>query len=269
MEEYKTLFLEEMEKICNSNCIKELIFKLKEHNKDKNNIILDNSNYENYINYVKNNIMFFPFFNNSIFFLTITLNGKIIINDEYRKFKVSTEEEELYNFYIWIVMGIYEVIGHFLKDYFYYLSKFIITEESGSGEESAEGLGEGAGAREGSGEGSGEGSEEGSEEGLDENSSESIEIGKLVEKILFSGNKLYLADILYILDLKNWNKNLNEFCEYFKSGKRKKLKKNGLKEKDLLGFNEECFNILAKFKINKTDLLNFNTDVVISFKKKF
>ena len=228
MEEYKTLFLEEMEKICNSNCIKELIFKLKEHNKDKNNI-----------------------------------------NDEYRKFKVSTEEEELYNFYIWIVMGIYEVIGNFLKDYFYYLSKFIITEESGSGEESAEGLGEGAGAREGSGEGSGEGSEEGSEEGLDENSSESIEIGKLVEKILFSGNKLYLADILYILDLKNWNKNLNEFCEYFKSGKRKKLKKNGLKEKDLLGFNEECFNILAKFKINKADLLNFKTDVFISFKKNY
>lgn len=134
------------------------------------------------------------------------------------------------------------------------------------GEGSGEGSGEGAG--EGSGEGSIEGSGEGSGEGLDENSKESNEGGKLVEKILFSDNKLYLADILYILDLKNWNKNLDEFCEYFTMEKRKKIKKKGLKTKDLLDISEECFNILAKFKINKTDLLNFGTDVAISFFKK-
>ena len=94
-------------------------------------------------------------------------------------------------FFIWIVTGIHEAIGHFLKDYFSYLTKFVISEESASSDESSNG---------------------------------NIEGGDLVEEFLFVNVKqLYSGDIFYILDKNNWNKSLSEFTSYFNSEERKKF----------------------------------------------
>ena len=235
LEEYKTLFFEFLENILKSKCIQELVNQLKEHNKNKNHIISSDNNYSNYINYVKNNILFFPFFNKNNFGLTITLNGKIILNDEYREILMPSSDEQLYNFFIWIVTGIHEAIGHFLKDYFSYLTKFVISEESVSSDESSNGNFEG---------------------------------GDLVEELLFVNVKqLYSGDIFYILDINNWNKSLSEFTSYFNSEERKKIIEKGYTKEDILKLSKELIDLLAKFQFKKSALLNFKTNMNISLKR--
>ena len=235
LEEYKELFFEFLENILKSNCIKQLINQLMEKNKDKNSFIFSDNNYINYINYIINNILFLQFFNENNFGLTITLNGKIIINDEYRSIKAPFEQTNLYNFSTWIITGILEIIGHFLKNYLFYITKFVISEESGSS---------------------------------DENKSGNIENGDLVEELLFNKvEQFYLGDILYILDINNWNKNLNEFASYFNSVERKKIINEGLKKEDLLNYNKELIELLSKFHIEKFDLLMFKTNTHISLKR--
>ena len=232
MKNYEKLFFEILENILQSNCIKELIKSLKK-NQDNINISIN----KDYINYVKKNTYFTPFFNKEVFGLTITLSGTIFINNEFRSASLSAEESKLYNFCIWIVTGIHEAIGHFLKDYFYYLSKFIISEESSS-------------------------SYEGSNENTDD--------GFLVENILFPKmKKLYLSDILYILNMNNWNKKLDEFKEYFTSNKRNDIIKNGFKNEDLLNISEGCLNVLSQFKIIKEDLKRLKTNIGIKCKKSY
>jgi len=232
MKDYEKLFFEILENILQSNCIKELIKSLK---KNQDNIIISIN--KDFINYVKKNTYFTPFFNREVFGLTITLSGTIFINNEYRPVHLSTKEINLYNFCVWIVTGIHEAIGHFLKDYFYYLSKFMISEESSSSDEGSNG---------------------------------SADDGLLVEEILFPKmKKLYLSDILYILDMKNWNKKLDEFKEYFSSDKRNDIIKNGFSDEDLLDISEGCINILSQFNIQKKDLSKFKTNIGIKCKKSY
>ena len=79
MKDYEKLFFEILENILQSNCIKELIKSLK---KNQDNIIISIN--KDFINYVKKNTYFTPFFNREVFGLTITLSGTIFINNEYR-----------------------------------------------------------------------------------------------------------------------------------------------------------------------------------------
>lgn len=236
MNDYKSLFFETIEKILKSKCIQQLVNKMKVHNRDKTNIIsIDNY----YIDYIKNNIIFYPFFNYDCYGLTITLNGKIIINNEFRFIRVSSKELELYNFCLWIVTGVHEIIGHFLKDYFYYLTCFAIPEGSPKKKVSNEKTVE--------------------EEG-----------GYLVEELLFSQIPiLYLTDVLYILDINNWNKDLDEFSQYFKSEKRKQFIENGIKSLETLGLSEECVTLLSKFSIKKYQILKFKTNEGIKSSKGY
>lgn len=235
MEDYKVLFFETLENILKSKCIRQLVGKLKSHHKDNDNIISNDKNYNNYLRYIKKNIIFFPFFNNNVFGLTITLNGKVIINDEYRTVKLSLNGAKLFNFCVWIVTGIHEIIGHLLKDYFYYLTRFIISEESGSS---------------------------------DESSNESLEGGNIVEEYLFPNTtQLYLSDILYILDTTNWNKNLDDFSKFFSSDERKKIIEKGIELKDIASLSEELIKLLSKFGIKKNDLIGYPTSVSIRCKK--
>ena len=232
MKNYEKLFFEILENILQSNSIKELIESLK---KNRDNIIISID--KDYINYVKKNTYLTPFFNNNEFGLTIALSGTIFINNEYRPVNLTTEENKLYNFCIWILTGIQKTINHFLNDYFYYLSKLIIPEESGL---------------------------------LDEGHSKNAEDSFLIEEILFPQmQKLYLSDILYILEMKNWNKKLDEFKEYFSSDKRNDIIKNGFKEEDLLNISEGCVKILSQFNIQKEDLLRFKTNKGIKCKKSY
>ena len=231
LNEYKELFFETLENILNSKCIRQLVQKLKERHKDTNDVITSDNNYINYINYIKKNIIFFPFFNKNAFGLTITLNGKLIINDEFRNIQLRNEQVNLYNFCVWIVTGIHEAIGHFLKDYFYYLTRFVISEDS------------------------------------DDNSSGKAEDGDFIESILFPNAGFYYCDVFYILDINNWNKNLNEFTSYFTSEKRNQIIENGFKSKDLSNFSKEFNELLSKFNIEKILLIGHPAKAKISLKK--
>ena len=231
MNDYKILFFETLENILKSKCIRQLVGKLKSHHKDNDNIISNDKNYNNYLRYIKKNIIFFPFFNKNAFGLTITLNGKLIINDEFRNIQLRNEQVNLYNFCVWIVTGIHEAIGHFLKDYFYYLTRFVISEDS------------------------------------DDNSSGKAEDGDFVESILFPNTGFYYCDVFYILDINNWNKNLNEFTSYFTSEKRNQIIENGFKSKDLSNFSKEFNELLSKFNIEKICLIGHPAKAKISLKK--
>ena len=146
-----------------------------------------------------------------------------------------SSDEQLYNFFIWIVTGIHEAIGHFLKDYFSYLNKFVISEESASSDESSNG---------------------------------NVEGGDLVEELLFVNVKqLYSGDIFYILDKNNWNKSLSEFTSYFNSEERKKIIEKGYTKEDILKLSKELIDLLAKFQFKKSALLNFKTNIHISLKR--
>ena len=237
MENYKNLFFDVLGGILKSNCVRQLVQKLSDLHKDTNNIIhIDNK----YIDYLKDNIIFFPFFTSNTYGITITLNGKIMINIDYRKAKLSYQETKLYNFCVCIVTGIHESIGHFLKDYFYYLTDFLISDASPKikivGENNEIVIDEG---------------------------------GDLVEELLFlSIRNFYIHDILYILDLKNWNKNLDDFVAYFKSKKRMKLI-NGKKSLNSLNLSSECITLLSEFDIDEKSMQNFNTNQSLSFKKSY
>ena len=252
MDAYKPLFFETMEKILKSNCVKELVGILKEYLNDKENII---SIDDNYINYIKNNIIFFPICCKYTYGMTLTLNGKIMINNEYRTdFNEADNVVELFNFTIWIITVIHEAIGHFLKDYFYYLTNFIISEKSpkDTSKEDKNQLKEG-------------------EEEEEEDSSFEDEGRRLIEKYLFSETDVfYLSDFLYILDINNWNKNVGDFARYFKSKKRTKIIKNKkilTDSLDSLNLSENCVALISKFGINKNELNSFKTNVGFRMKK--
>ena len=250
MDEYKPLFFETIEKILKSNCVKDLVGTLRDHYNDKDNIISIN---DNFINYIKNSIIFFPFCCYDTYGLTLTLNGKIMINNEFRKgMKGSYEVKNLYNFTIWIITAIHEAIGHFLKDYFYYLTNFNISEKSpkDTSKEDKKQI------------------KEGEEEEEEEDSSSEGEGGRLVETYLFlETNLFYLCDILYILDISNWKKNVTDFAKYFNSNVRTKIIKGKKQLINGLNLSEECITLISKFGISKNELNSFKSDTGFRFKK--
>jgi hypothetical protein len=69
--------------------------------------------------------------------------------------------------------------------------------------------------------------------------------------------------------MKNWNKKLDEFKEYFSSDKRNDIIKNGFSDEDLLDISEGCINILSQFNIQKKDLSKFKTNIGIKCKKSY
>ena len=129
-----------------------------------------------------------------------------------------------------IITSLHETIGHFLKDYYYYSTKFFISDESPiiDGEK---------------------------EEG-----------GYLVEDCLFNG--INISDVIYILDISNWNKNLDDFNKFFNSDLRKNMIKN--KKLDLKSFiiSKECLKLLLKFNINFNDLKMIRTDISRACRKR-
>lgn len=233
-DKFQSLFFEIMEKILTSNCMKQLVSELKNHNRDNNNLITID---DNYLDYIKKNLLFDQFFDQNTYGATNSLIGKIFINNERRFIPGLTPQElDLYNFCVWVVSGIHEIIGHFLKDY-YYLICFAISEESPIK--------------------------------ISKTSSEREEGGELVEKLLFKNEPiLYLSDVLYILNIKNWNKSINEFSEYFNSNKRKNIiNQKKIESIDLFDLNDELIKFLFNFDITKNDLVNFKTDIKMKCKK--
>ena len=96
----------------------------------------------------------------------------------------------------------------------------------------------------------------------------SNERGYLDEELLFPKvQQFYLGDILYILDINNWNKNLNEFNSYFTSDYRKKIIEEGMKKEDILNLSKELIELLCKFQIEKFSLYTFKTNICIKLKR--
>ena len=234
---FNELYFQIIEQILNSNCIKQLINELKTHHKDTMNTISIN---DYYIKYIKENLLFFPFFNMDHYGLTNSLNGKILINNVYREIgKISVNEIKLYNFCIWVITGIHEIIGHLLKDYYYYMTCFKISEESTI------------------------------KLGTASNGKKEREEGDLVEEILFKNIPiLYLSDVLYILNIKNWNKSLNEFSDYFLSDERKNIiSKEKIDIIEQFNLNEQITKLLSYFNINEKKLKYYKTNEMIKYNR--
>ena len=250
---FNDLYFQMIEGIMKSNCIKQLVNELNIHNKDTTNLI---SIDEYYIKYIKNNLLFFPFFNGNNYGLTITLNGKILINNVYKEVDcISNEEKNLYNFCIWIITGLHEIIGHFLKDYYYYMTNFQISEESPK----KLGTSPNVIGKE----------EEEEEEEEEEDSDDREEQGQLVEELLFKSiSNIYLTDILYILNLNNWEKSLIEFSQYFVSDNRKNIiSSEEFYSKNNFDSNKQILDILSLFGISQNDLKESKTNVSIRCKR--
>ena len=235
---FNELYFQIIEQILNSNCIKQLVMELKHHHKDTKEII---SIDDYYIKYIKDNLLFFPFFSRNNYGLTVSLNGKILINNVYKEIEtISADEINLYNFCIWIITGIHEIVGYFLKDYYYYMTSFKISESSPIKL------------------GTSSNGEDEEEEG-----------GDLVEQILFENiSLLYLSDVIYILNVNNWNKSLDNFSAYFSSDNRKKIiSKEKIGSINQFDLNEQTIKLLSFFNINEKDLMMCKTNVMVKCKR--
>ena len=228
---YQQLFFDTIEVILNSKCIKKLIKKLTtHHNDDKKIIVID----DNYINYIKENIQFHKFFDDNDYGFTNVVDGTIFINTLYRYIRnFKGNINELFAFCLMIITSLHEIIGHFLKDYYYYSTKFYISDTSPiiNGKK---------------------------EEG-----------GYLVEDFLFKGiYEINISDVIYILDISNWNKNLDDFNKFFNSDLRKNIIKN--KKLDLNSFiiSKECLKLLLNFNIQAKDLKKIRTDISRACRKR-
>ena len=230
---YQQLFFNMIEKILKSNCIKNLITKLATHHKDDKNIIcIDDS----YIKYIKENIIFHNFFDYNDYGFTNVVDGTILINTHYIYLENLKENEmQLFIFCMIIVTGIHEILGHFLKDYYYYSTKFYISDTSP----------------------------------IIDNIKE--EGGELVEKYLFNRSnddaELYICDVLYILDISNWEKNLDDFSSFFTSDLRKNLIKNGINYNSF-SISKECIELLSNFNITKKNIIKIQSDIYYDFRSK-
>ena len=194
-EKYKRVYFEYIEKILNSKCIKDLIIKLNDHHKDINNIIKIDSNF---INYIKNNTIFLEFNKENSYGVTNVQELKTLINIDFREINIKYNYNLLFIFCLLIITGLHEYIGHLLKDYFYYSTNFIISDTSPKKKIEKNEKNE---------------EEEEEEEG-----------GNLVEKLLFNKIKeIYIGDVLYILDIKNWEQNLDDFVKFLNLKKGKSL----------------------------------------------
>ena len=225
-----------MEQILTSKCIKQLINKFQYYDRNKMNVISVDDCYINFLKDIKDNIIFFPFFSKKHFGLTNYKNRKIVINDEYRmEGDFSICINNLFNFCIWVVTGINEILKYFLKDYYFYITGFVISEESPKNKETS--------------------------------SNDKKERTELFYEILYkNAQMLYISDILYILNLNNWDQNLDDFSKYFVSDERKNIVKNEwIKSIKIFDLNKQTIKILSHFDIELIDLWMCNTDTIFLF----
>ena len=236
LDSYKELYFDLIENILESKCIKEVIANLKTYYKDNEDIIQID---DNFIKYIKKNTIFTEFYDPYLFGITNARELKTLINIEYRSSSFEYELELLFNFCICIMAGIYEYIGHLLKDYYYYSANFIISHHSSKKEKSEE-----------------------------EDEEEEDEEEQFIGKLLFNNTReIYLCDVLHILDIKNWEKSQEEFMEFFKSEKRIKLIKKSRKKKNY-NLSEDCLKILNYFNIQKDELYFTKTYIKMKCRKK-
>ena len=125
-----------------------------------------------------------------------------------------------------------------------------------------------------------EGEEKGDEEGEEEEEEgegeekekeeegEEEEGGFHIEKLLFNKiRNIYLCDVLYILDIKNWEKSLNDFVEFFKSEKRNKLIDKGDSKIKYSNLSKECLKICKCFNIEEDQLYLAKKNISMEFRK--
>ena len=189
---------------------------------------------------------------------------KTLINIDYRKTELSHKYTLLFNFCIWIITGLHEYIGHLLKQYYYYSSNFIISNESPKikiikniqkkekvGKEKEKNESRNLKEKEEKENDKSKIDEEEKDEEEEEHEEE-YEEGFQVKKLLFGElDHIYFCDIMYILNIKNWEKNLNEFTAFFTSKKRgKTLKKKRTQNIKLMMNVREFFLISVFLKMN-------------------
>ena len=111
--------------------------------------------------------------------------------------------------------------------------------------------------------------EEEEEEEEEEDSDDREEQGQLVEELLFKSiSNIYLTDILYILNLNNWEKSLIEFSQYFVSDNRKNIiSSEEFYSKNNFDSNKQILDILSLFGISQNDLKESKTNVSIRCKR--
>ena len=131
-----------------------------------------------------------------------------------------------------IITAIHEIFGNFLKNYYYYLTKFYISDvfpiKDGKNEED----------------------------------------GYLVEDLLFNGiEKIYITDVIYILDILNWDKTLENFKKFFTSKSRKNIIKKGI-ALNSFDISIECEKLLSNFNIDKKYLIGIRTDIGVECRKR-
>ena len=231
LDNYRQLFFDTIEKILKSKCIQQLINKLITQDKDdKNIIVIDN----NFIKYLKENILFHKFFDDDDYGFTNAVDGIIVINSLYRYISNFRENENLlFIFCLMIIAAIHQIIGHFLKEYYYYSTKFYITDIS------------------------------------------PIKDGKkeegdcLVEDYLFKGIKeINISDVLYILDILNWDKNLEDFNKFFNSDLREHIIEKERLDLNSFIISKECLKFLLNFNIQTKDLKKIRTDISVEYGKR-
>ena len=232
-ENYKTIYFDLIEKILRSKCIQDLLIELKNYHNDNNNIIKIN---DDFIDYIKKNTIFFEFIRPDIYGITNVRELKTLINIDYRSINLNQKYTILFLFCIFIITAIHEYIGHLLKEYYYYSSNFIISETSPKRNKKNET------------------NEEDDEEEEDDDNE--------IEKIFFNNiHQIFIGDVLYILDIKNWEKNLNDFSAYFHSGERKRKMK-----KKKININKKFFQFLSNFQIEEEELTSIKSDVSMKCK---
>ena len=270
------IFFELIEKILQSNCIKDVLKKIKEiHNDDNFNKIEIN---KNFIDFFKRNTLFCNFFDKHSYGITNVRELKTLINTDCRNIMLDQKYTLLFNFSVWILTGLHEFVGHLLKDFFYYSSNFIISHESPKikfientqkNKEEMKAIAEKGKVKNESeilGEDKIKESKTLSDEEEEEEEEEEYEEGFQVEKLLFGDlDEIYLCDILYIIDIKNWEKNLDDFAKFFTSEKRKRMIR---KKKITYQINEESNRILSFFNISKDELSFIKSNVCIKCKKE-
>ena len=268
----KNIFFELIEKILKSKCIGDLIIKLKEHHNDKKDIIKID---ENFIEYIKKNTVFFEFFKSKDFGLTNVMELKTFINIDYRTVKLRNNRiNYLFNFCIWIISSLHEYIGHLLKDYYYYSTNFEISQSPKKKKENEIENENNKNVKEEKEDSKKNNKEKDKiedkkenkiedkkeEEEKEEEEEEEEEGGFLVEQLLFKGiNQIYICDVLYILNIKNWEKNIEQFSNFFVSEERKNYIK-GKKKIKIDQTGEDLLKLIEKFNLKIEELVLVTPD---------
>ena len=87
-----------------------------------------------------------------------------------------------------------------------------------------------------------------------------------MEKLLFKEiSQIYICDILYILNINNWEKNIQEFSKFFNSEKRKKFIK-GRKKIKRTKIDEAFLKFIEKFNVSIEELAVARPDISMECK---